>query len=265
MYFPPGVRLLLILNVAMLLIPYGIGGDALHNQWNQWLGLHYPGSPFFAPYQLLTHMFMHGGFSHLLFNMLGLIVFGRMLEDLWGTNRFLIFYLICGLGAGMLYMGVNAYEVHGIVQAQQAFLADPNADALANFLHQHYEEAYRQNIDFINQFAENPGDRYLREIALRTVNNVTESAVNAPMIGASGAVYGVMAGFGLLFPNVPFVIFPLPIPVAAKYVVLFYGAMALKGAVHQVAGDNVAHYAHVGGMLVAWILIHYFFKAPTRR
>lgn len=265
MFFPPGVRLLLIINVAMLLIPYGLGGDAMLDTWNTWLGLHYPGSDRFAPYQLVTHMFMHGGFSHLLFNMLGLVVFGRALEELWGTNRFLIFYLICGLGAGLLYMGVNAYEVHAIVQGRDAFLAEPSADALANFLHQHYEEIYRMNIDFVNDYAEHPSNPMLRSSAIDLVTKFTQSAVDAPMIGASGAVFGVMAGFGLLFPNVPFLIFPLPVPVAAKYVVLFYGAMALKGAIHQVPGDNVAHYAHLGGMLVGWLLIRFFFQAPTRR
>lgn len=265
MFFPPGVRLLLIINVAMLLIPYGLGGDAMLDAWNSALGLHYPGSDRFAPYQLVTHMFMHGGFSHLLFNMLGLVVFGRSLEELWGTNRFLVFYLVCGLGAGLLYMGVNAYEVHAIVEGRNAFLAEPSADALANFLHQHYEDIYRLNIDFINDYAEHPNNPMLRASAVDTVTKFTQSAVDAPMIGASGAVFGVMAGFGLLFPNVPFLIFPLPIPVAAKYMVLFYGAMALKGAIHQVPGDNVAHYAHLGGMLVGWLLIRFFFQAPTRR
>jgi membrane associated rhomboid family serine protease len=152
-----------------------------------WLALRSYDSEFFEPYQLVTHMFMHGGFFHILFNMYALWMFGSVLERVWGPKRFLIFYFVCGLAAGIAQM----------------FAMD----------------------------------------------------VNGMAVGASGAVMGLLAAFAYLFPNTEFFILPFPFPIKAKYMVAIYAAIDLFGGLHPGAADNIAHFAHLGGMVMGFILV----------
>jgi membrane associated rhomboid family serine protease len=141
-------------------------------------------TPYFKPYQLVTHMFAHGGWGHIIFNMFALWSFGSMLERSWGPKRFLIFYLACGLAAGVA----------------QLFLS------------------------------------------------------NAPAVGASGAIMGLFAAFAYLFPNTELIIFPIPVPIKAKFAVAIMAAIDLFGGVYP-AGSNIAHFAHLGGLLMGFILV----------
>ena len=254
MFLTPGVRNLLLANIGLLLIPSLTGRLEILTEF---LGLHFLNSSLFSPYQLVTHMFMHAGFTHLLFNMMGLVFFGSWLERAWGTNRFLIFYFTCGIGAGLLYMGFNYIELQQMLDARAAFMADPTPDGLADFMSK-YTGGYRSMISDVEAFGQNPNNPEIIYSAKRLVNQLSELRVNSPMIGASGAVFGVIMAFGLLFPEAELFFFPLPFPVRAKYVVLFYGATALFGAIHKEPGDNVAHYAHLGGMFFGWLMVRYY-------
>ncbi len=254
MFLTPAVRNLLLANVGLLLIPNLLGRAGF---FKEVLGLHFLQSPLFSPYQLGTYMFMHDGFMHLLFNMLGLVFFGSWLERAWGLQRFLMFYFVCGIGAGLLYMGVNYWELHGMLADQAAFMESPTADGFLDFVRQYYH-SYRDYLPFADKLSANPSNATLLDAARMQVNAIVQARLAGSMIGASGAVYGIILAFGLLFPNAEMFFFPLPFPVKAKYVVLFYGATAVYGVIRQAEGDNVAHLAHLGGMLFGWLMVRVY-------
>lgn len=193
------------------------------------LGLHFFASSDFYPFQLLTYMFMHGGFSHLFFNMFALYMFGRTLEYVWGPKRFLFFYLLAGVGAGLVQEAVAAVRYFSIVGE-----LDPRAVELVL----------------------NEGASVLRQGFNYSMPSMAELnyVVNAQTVGASGAIYAILLGFGMLFPNERMFIFPLPFPIKAKFFVIGYAVIELYLGVAGTA-DGVAHFAHLGGMLFGLILI----------
>lgn len=250
MMLTPAVRTILLINVLVFFVTT----ESVIQQF----GLHSFLSDRFNPIQLLTHMFLHGGFNHIFSNMLGLIVFGPMLERTWGTQRFVFFYLFTGLGAAVLFSGINYYEMRDVYNAVQDYRANPSPDSFLTFITQHAGSLYDQVEGFIDKFQQSPADPSFIAASLKIVNTFFNSQVNEPMVGASGAIFGVIMGFGLLFPNTQlFLLFP-PIPVKAKYLVIFYGAYELYTGIYQAQSDNVAHFAHIGGMLFAFILIKYW-------
>jgi membrane associated rhomboid family serine protease len=187
----------------------------------EWGALHYFKSPLFKPHQIITHMFLHGGFTHILFNMIALYFFGGILENYWGAKRFLNFYLICGIGAAIVQMLMIPWEITRSVQGM--------ADIPTEYLN----EAIQQGV---NQYS---------------------------MIGASGAIMGIMAAFAYLFPNTEIYIY-YAIPIKAKYLIPIYVLFDLFGGFSRQAGDNVGHFAHLGGALVG-ILIVMFMNRTNRR
>ena len=207
---PPVVRNLIIINVTMLIITM-ITPEFMTSTFS----LFYFESPFFKPFQLLTHMFMHGGIWHLAFNMYALWMFGSVLENVWGSKKFFIYYLVTGLGAALLHLFVLWIQVSSL----ESSLAAGNFAASIQI----------QNI-------------------MRT-----------PTVGASGAVYGLLLGFGMLFPdNVLRFIFP-PIALKAKWLVIIFGAIELLLGLANTA-SNIAHFAHLGGMLFGYFIIIYWKK-----
>ncbi|SOD95830.1 rhomboid family intramembrane serine protease [Spirosoma fluviale] len=246
----PVVRAILILNVLVFLVT----NDAIIEQF----GLHSFLSDQFNPIQLLTHMFLHGGFNHIFSNMIGLVVFGPMLERFWGPQRFTFFYFFTGLGAALLFSGINYYEVHDVYETVEAYRDNPGYDNFLGFVDQHAVSYYDRLTPFIDKFKSFPNDSKNIQDSVAIVNRIFSNQVDEPMVGASGAIFGVIMGFGLLFPNTQlFLLFP-PIPVKAKYLVIFYGAFELYSGVYRTQADNVAHFAHIGGMLFAFILIKYW-------
>ena len=191
----------------------------------EWGALHYFSSSLFKPHQIITNMFMHdtGGFSHILFNMFGLWMFGSVLEDYLGSKKFLIFYLICGLGSALL------------VQLTVPYSASVFANSAAGL------QAATDN-----------------NISLAAVTEAYKQQYSA--IGASGAIMGVMAAFAYLFPNTEMYVMFIPIPVKAKYVIPVFILIDLFGGLNQSAGDNIGHFAHLGGALVGFLLILYWNK-----
>jgi membrane associated rhomboid family serine protease len=212
---PPVIRILLIINVVAFFAQQGM--PAL----TEWGALHYFKSPLFKPHQVITHMFLHGGFTHILFNMIALYFFGGILENYWGAKRFLNFYLICGIGAAIVQMLMIPFE------ASRALGAVPGVPQ-----------------DIIDA-------------------NLRDFTDNYSMIGASGAIMGIMAAFAYLFPNTEIYIY-YAIPIKAKYLIPIYVLFDLFGGFSRQAGDNVGHFAHLGGALVG-ILIVIFMNRTNRR
>jgi len=242
----PMVRNLLIINVVIFILQGNLF-DARQ------FALYHFGSDYFNPVQFLTHMFLHGGWGHLFSNMFSLFIFGPLLERFWGSQRFLAFYLITGLGASILYSGVRAYELHELREDTIAYIENPGPVAFNNYMDEHYQEGAGRQLAVAMK--RNP-DRveYVQE-SKSAVQEVYQAIFNSPMLGASGAVFGILMAFGMLFPNLELMLLFLPVPIKAKYFVLLYGAYELYTGFNRVAGDNVAHFAHLGGMLFAYILI----------
>ncbi len=197
---------LIMLNVLAFLAAQLFGENQMGLVLNQKLGLYLPTSEAFKPYQIITHMFMHGSFMHLLFNMYALWIFGSVLEEVWGAKRYLIYYLACALGAAVLYSATRYWEISQLAPI--------------------YQQAY----------------------------------LYVPVVGASGAVFGLLLGYGVLFPNNELYLMFIPFPIKAKYFVMGYGAIELFGGLARTPGDNVAHFAHLGGMLFGYILIRFWQK-----
>lgn len=213
---------LLIVNVVAFLLTYVLGKDAAGNYMlNELLGLHFFMASDFQVYQLITYMFMHGGFEHILFNMFALWMFGCVVERVWGAKKFLFYYIACGVGAGLF-------------------------QELAQFV-QFYLMASEQLPAF------GIGDIWV-------VAHNSASVLNAwTTVGASGAIYGILLAFGMIFPEERIFIFPLPVPIKAKYFVIGYAAIELFSAM-MTTGDGVAHVAHLGGMVFGFFMIRYWRK-----
>ncbi|MDQ3290183.1 MAG: rhomboid family intramembrane serine protease [Bacteroidota bacterium] len=246
MSITPMVRNLLIINVVAFLAFSYFGSSAP-------FALYDFRSQYFGAYQFITYMFMHGSFGHLFSNMLSLFIFGPMLEYRWGAQRFLIFYLVCGVGAGILYSGIRSYQFGNMQRDMQSFVVEPSPEKLSSFLEEYYEGQY--NKQAIIEYKRNSEDPTVIAASKQAIKNIYQSIINIPMVGASGAVFGLLMAFGLLFPNTELFLLFFPFPIKAKYFVLFYGAYELYAGVQRLPGDNVAHYAHLGGMLFAFILL----------
>jgi membrane associated rhomboid family serine protease len=227
---PVVVKNLLIINVIMFLLKLTGLGDLAGERMEHWFALHYFSSPLFKPWQLVTHMFMHGSIGHLFLNMLGLFMLGPPLEYKWGSERFLTFYMVTGVGAALFYSGAHLWEY---LQLRDMLSAEQYAEVLLN------------GTDLWNS------QRNYTNWSMAELN----ALFNIPMVGASGAIYGVLLAFGMTYPNVQLMMFPLPIPIQAKYFVLLLGGMSVYSALQANPDDNVAHLAHLGGMAVGYVLI----------
>jgi len=233
MALPPVVKNLILLNILMLIATWTAKG-VLGIDLTTILGLYFPKSDMFRPLQMLTHMFMHANFWHLFFNMYALYIFGGILENVWGSKRFFIWYMVCGLGAALTHETVIMFQylkVMDIIDAAQ--LQDVLSDGAA----------------YLSQ-----GQVFTNEVM-----KDLQMILYIPTVGASGAVFGVLLAFGMLFPNTELMLLFPPVPIKAKWFVIGYGALELVLAVTQ-PGSNVAHAAHLGGMLFGYFLIKYWRK-----
>ncbi|MDR6784145.1 membrane associated rhomboid family serine protease [Pedobacter africanus] len=229
-HIPPVVKNLLIINVLFFAAKYvmkNIGVDL-----DYMLGAFYFDSPFFRVWQLLTYMFMHGDFLHIFFNMFALFMFGGVLETRWGTKRFINFYLITGLGAVALQMVVQAYEVYQITGMVTNV-------PITDLVHQG---------GYIQGNIQIPG-------LTKSASDTLLGTYGAPMVGASGAIFGLLVAFGMLYPNTEMYVMFIPVPIKAKYLIPVYILMELSLGVAKVPGDSIAHYAHLGGALLGFILV----------
>jgi len=252
----PMVKNLLLITVVAYLLPSLLGWRDV----NAYMGLWHISSPNFQPYQFFTYMFAHGGFMHLLFNMLGLIFLAPMLEQFWGPKKFLAFYLITGIGAGVFYEGVKYTETIPLKNKMEEYMANPNPEDFDIFVGKYIDNPSYELVEFKDAYHENPTSRSYISQSKELIDAVYAHVINVPMVGASGAIYGILMAFGLLFPNTRLMLLFPPIPIKAKYFVLILGGMAIYSEFTNTAGDNVAHLAHLGGMLFAFIMIRIWSK-----
>ena len=224
---PTVTKNLLAINVLMflaLLVAEKQGVDL-----NSVLGLHLFASEGFQPYQLVTYMFMHASVTHLFFNMFALYMFGPTLEYMWGAKRFLVYYLVAGIGAALVQEAIGMVRYHEALDGMSPL--DVELVLSRGF------DALREGKNFVNP-------------QLAHLNVV----LNSTTVGASGAIYAILLGFGMLFPEERMIVFPIPFPIKAKYFVMGYVVIELYLGVSGSA-DGVAHFAHLGGMLFGFILI----------
>lgn len=223
---PPVTKNLIIINfivfLAMSLFP------AIYQGMMQYCALHYFLAPNFNAIQLVTYMFIHGGFWHILFNMWALFMFGIVLERTLGSKRFILFYMVCGIGAGLIQEIVWWFSVDNMLYGM---LAD------------------------VNHLSVGQIKAMLPDIPAANYNIFTT-------VGASGAIYGVLLAFGMLFPNQPMYLFIIPIPIKAKWMMMVYIFIELLLGLNT--SDGVAHFAHLGGMLFGFLMIMYW-KMKYRR
>jgi membrane associated rhomboid family serine protease len=249
----PTVRLLLFVNIGVYFLTSTLGEATIDR-----FALHSVLSDRFSPIQFITHLFMHAGFGHLFSNMLGLIVFGPLLEQFWGPRRFFTFYLLTGLGAAALYLGVNYYESAALVDGFNAYRANPSVGEFLGFINQHAPSIYDPLEPFIQKFDAAPTNPAYIEQGERYLTSYVGEQINTPMVGASGAIFGVIMAFGLLFPNTELFMLFIPFPIKAKYLVGAYAIWEVYSGIYRAQSDNVAHFAHIGGMLFAYIIIKYW-------
>ncbi len=256
---PPVVRNLLIINVIMLLATLTI--RAMYGiELADWLGYHYPLSESFKPFQYVTYMFLHADFFHLFFNMFALFMFGRILEQVWGGKRFFLYYMVTGIGAVLVQTVVNYFEYKELFEAAAAFANNPTPKALDVFVNQNFKEYYDQVYNkVLSAWSDDPSNSLLIMRAADFVNDLVEMRIDIPTVGASGAVFGVLLAFGMLFPNTELMLLIPPMPIKAKYMVIIYGVLELFLGVADLQ-SNVAHFAHLGGMLFGFFLILYWNK-----
>jgi len=227
-HIPPVVKNLLIINIIFYVATLMFGGPMM----TKVLGVHYFDSPDFRIWQVITYMFMHDYSSlfHILFNMFALYTFGSSVEYTMGSKRFLNFYLITGLGALALQLLVQSFEVYSISGSainNGAFMVD----------------SLKRTISF------NP------DVISKDQASTLLGIYLTPMVGASGAIFGLLIAFGMLFPNAELFIMFIPVPVKAKYIIPVYVLLELFLGVKQFSGDSVAHFAHLGGALFGFILV----------
>lgn len=214
---PTVTKNLLIINVIAFIAMLVMDGRGI--DLNNIFGLHFFMASDFHLYQFFTYMFMHGGWEHIFFNMFALWMFGCVVENVWGPKKFLFYYILCGIGAGVV-------------------------------------QEIAQLVSLCMTYHLSLGDVFsLRQDLAIALNGWTT-------VGASGAIYAILLAFGMIFPNERIFIFPLPIPIKAKWLVMFYVVVELFSAMGSGGNDNVAHFAHLGGMLFGFILIRYWTKHP---
>ncbi len=230
---PTITKNLLIINALAFLASYVLKGYGI--DLDHIFGLHFFLSSDFRIYQPVTYMFLHGGFDHIFFNMFAVWMFGRVFEQLWGAKRYLLYYMVCGIGAGICQELVLFAEYLTLTSSMPKELVDVVLNEGASIL----------------QMSMNYTDTSMAHL------NV---AVNLPTVGASGAVFGILLAFGLYFPNEQMFIFPIPFPIKAKYLVIGYAVFELLWGIADRPGDSIAHFAHLGGMLFGFLLIMYWRK-----
>ena len=230
------IKHLIIINVILFVVP-----QLLQLDLTNMLALHFPKNEHFGFWQYITHMFMHGSIGHILFNMYGLYAFGTPLEEMWGKKKFIFFYFSAGLGAGIIYSLVNYYQFNGIYEL---FInAGLNDSEVLSIL----------------KSGSTTDARVVNAVSQEEFNKIT-SLYNTPAVGASGAVYGILVAFGLYFKDAKLALIFFPVPIAAKYFIPIMILGDLFFGMTKYSVGNIAHFAHIGGALIGFIIAWYWKK-----
>ncbi|MFQ6603512.1 rhomboid family intramembrane serine protease [Flavobacterium sp. C3NV] len=239
MNMTPVVKQLLIINIIFFI------GSQLVPVSYEYFAMFFPENPNFRAWQPITHMFMHGGIMHIAFNMIAMVSFGSALEHFWGGKKFLFFYISCGLGAALLHTAVNYYSFQ---------------DTMNVLMANGYQKA-----DVMKLLSEGKIDtRWQDLVSVSQFSSFTDSYIGT-VVGASGAIYGLLTAFAFMFPNAELALMFIPVPIKAKYFVpgilavdLFLGfrGSSLFGS----GGTGIAHFAHVGGAITGFLIMWYWKK-----
>ncbi len=246
---PVVIKNLLIINVLVFLAQQTLRASGL-TIMEDLFGLHHVSSPLFQPWQIITHLFLHGDFMHLFGNMFALWMFGARLENLWGPKRFLTFYFLCGIGAALIQLASLWIQYSELLNQFMAIKLHPTSEAIVAFYRQF---GLDENLVFKN-YLDNPGSALSSQQAVDYISNVSYSAISHATIGASGAVFGILAAFVYLYPNT-YIYLYLLFPIKTKWIGLFYFGTEIYSGIVNSAGDNIAHWAHIGGGLVGFLLV----------
>lgn len=254
----PGTRALLIVNGLFFVATYMVPN--MESAMIAWFALFFPMNDHFQVWQFASSLFMHGGLLHLFFNMFALYSFGTILETLWGTRKFIAFYFIVGIGAGLIYLGVNYYQFNNVYSELIELGLKPIEI-------QHRLDAI--NLLFDRNLQPSNYQRFLDDGShlLKIGDQISEKNISilfrnysTPVVGASGAIYGILVAFGMMFPNAKLALLFIPVPIAAKYFIpalllfdLFSGVTGFS-----VFGGNIGHFAHIGGAIIGFLLMLYW-------
>ena len=258
---PPVVKNLLIINGLFFLATisfqkaFGIDLDNL-------LGLHYFKSDLFRPYQFVTYMFLHADISHIVMNMFALWMFGYLLENVWGGKRFLTYYIVTGIGAAVVQTFVGWWSFSSVEAAVQLYYQHASMENFLAFVKAyppHTEQLAETLNNFWSDWNSQPLNQHNILMSKDLINQLWQDHISTTTIGASGAVYGILLAFGMMFPNMLVYVYFL-FPIKAKWIVIIYGALELYSGYMNNPNDNVAHFAHLGGMVFGFFLILYWKK-----
>lgn len=225
---PTAVKHIIIINALVMVMMYLNKSLMVEN-----FALFFPASPLFRWWQPVTHMFLHGDFLHLFFNMYSLLIFGSVLERVWGMKKFLIFFFVTGLGAAAVHMGVQWLQYHAALEATGLTSA--------------------QAIDLFRELSQKGS------IMAPTGFSAVRDVMQVPTVGASGAIYGVLMGYGMLYPDSRLTLLFPPVTLKAKWFVLIFAGLELLLGVFA-TGDGIAHFAHLGGLIFGFLLIMFWKK-----
>ncbi|WP_422359473.1 rhomboid family intramembrane serine protease [Reichenbachiella sp.] len=250
----PIVKNILIINGIILFLEF-----ILKISFGPLFGVHSIYSDSFFIFQYVTYMWLHADLWHLISNMFAVLVFGPMLERVWGAKRFLIFYLITGIGAGLLYGVADTVDKGSIKKDSIEFTANPNPDDFYIYIHNYGKDFNIVELgEFADTYFDNASNSNYESNAVSIVNGIYNTRTKGFMRGASGAVFGILLAFAMLFPNTELMLLFFPFPIKAKYLVFAYAAWEVYSEIFKRTGDNVSHFTHLSGMLVAFLILKYW-------
>jgi membrane associated rhomboid family serine protease len=278
---PPIVKNIIIINVIIFIATIVFSKSNI--DLGHYLALHSfksvdaAGNHLFKPWQLITHLFMHGGgmfgpsidyeggFMHLFSNMFGLYMFGTILEQLWGSKKFLNFYLLCGIGAGLCHLLVLNYEQSVLLQAVADYCKAPKWDAFSALISKNnLAQSSFELQNLLVTWSEDPSNATFAAESVNALNNsYVPSIVNETSVGASGAIFGILGAFAYLFPNTYLYLYFM-FPIKVKYAIALYAAYEIYTGFRHSAGDNIAHFAHLGGLLVGVAIVLFWNKTNKK-
>lgn len=250
---PSVVKNLLILNGLIFLAQNTIGKSGLVNM-EELFGLHHIKSPLFHPWQLITYQFLHADFLHIGMNMFAVYIFGSILENIWGPKRFLTFYLLCGVGAGVIQLVSLWFQYHDLISLFVKVQSSPDTNNILSFYDNFIFKNETGKILELKQYLQANNNSAFHTEILSHISSFTYNAIGGSTIGASGAVFGLLAAFIYLLPDATLYLYFL-FPIKAKWIGLFYFGSEIVSALQNKPGDHIAHWAHLGGGLVGFLLV----------
>ncbi len=260
----PVVRVLLIINFAVFglqLVTYE-AAPMVYLYISNYFSLNYVESKYFYPFQFITYMFLHGDLMHIISNMFGLFMFGPLLEGILGSRKFFLLYMIAGMGAGLLNMGILFLENRQLEADCNQYLKDPNPIGYVHFLSEHYpkwnyDNGVAKSVDYFDAHPNQP------EESIAFIKEIYDYKTSGRTVGASGAVFALLVAFAMIFPNLELFLLFFPFPIKAKYFVTIYVLYEIYAGLGYAGNSNIAHFAHVSGALVGFLMIRYW-KIPRR-